>query len=58
MEAMIEALREECSFYRNTEYAYTFKYGELRVLCAELYTEVIIEYAKRFGVKITSIHTY
>lgn len=57
-ECMFEALREEQRLKLNVDYACTCKFSILRILCPEVFKETILEYADRFGIKITSIHTY
>lgn len=42
----------------NVDYAFTYKYGEVHVLCHEVWEEEIREAANSFGINIKQFHTY
>jgi hypothetical protein len=42
----------------NTDYAITFKYGELRVLCNEVFEATIRETANKYCINIAELFTY
>lgn len=51
-------LRNEFSLKENTDYAYTYKYNNLHILCNEVWIPTIQEEAKKFNIEITRFHTY
>lgn len=54
----VQALREEDRLKTLTDYAFTFKYGVLRVFCAEVWKEIIESRAEEHGVVIDEFLTY
>ncbi len=52
MTKMLAALREERRLKQNTDFAYTFKYGVLTMMCAEVYMDTLTEYAEKFHLTI------
>lgn len=43
---------------QNTDYALTVKYGQVHVLCHEVYEDSIKEVFERHEVAVQSVHTY
>lgn len=43
---------------KGVDYALAFKYGDLHVLCQELYEDTVREVLKRHGIGIKSMHTF
>ena len=51
-------LRNNFRLKANCDYSHTFKYGELRIFCYEVYRERIAQEAEKFGLDITEFCTY
>lgn len=58
MKTMVEKLRDEQRIKLGVDYTYTYKYGELHILCHAVYRETIEKYAADHNLPITTIHTY
>lgn len=58
MQKFWEHLRNEFRLKLNVDYSYTFKYGELRILCGIHFKETIAEEAAKCGVAIHQFFTY
>lgn len=43
---------------KGVDYALAFKYGELHVLCQELYEDTVREVLNRHGIDIKSMHKF
>ena len=54
----VEKLREEHRLKLNTDYSYTHKYGETRILCASVFYDTINQVAVEFGLNIKGYYTY
>ena len=54
----VQVLREEDRLKNITDYAFTFKYGVLRVFCADVWREVIQSRANEHGVVVDEFITY
>ncbi len=57
----INAMRNELADNRikcGVDYALTYKYDQLHVLCHRVWVETITEAATRHGLTITAWHTY
>jgi len=52
------ALREEWRLKRNVDYAFTYKYGNIHLLCCDVFKETICEEAKKHGFTFDSVATY
>lgn len=54
---MVESLRE-VRLKQNVDYAYTFKYGKLRIMCNRHSEEIIVEHAEKFHLTIANMVTF
>jgi hypothetical protein len=51
-------LREEHRIKHGCDYALTVKYGEVHLLCQEVWLDTIQEVAGSLNITFTTIHTY
>lgn len=58
LEVATDELRNENRLKLNCDYSYTLKYGRVHILCADVYDDTIREVFARYGIAITSLHTY
>ena len=52
------ALLRERRVKLGVDYAYTTKYGQIHVLCCDVFKDAVVETAKLCGLDLTSINTY
>ncbi len=57
MDEFESALREQ-RVKKGVDYAYTYKYGKLHILCDEVWVDLIREAAELLGIVVGSWHTY
>ncbi len=57
LKEMTDVMREEHRIKHGTDWNYVVHYGEVHILCPEVYKESIAEYMDRFNIKGT-IHTF
>lgn len=57
IDKLVEALYEQ-RVKKGTDYSYVYKYGQLQVICCEVFKESILEEARKADVKIDHIFTY
>ena len=66
MDSVIQSLRLEAfhqhlhqnRFKLACDYAVTSKYGQLHLLCAKVFAEILLCRAQWFGLDFTTVHTY
>lgn len=51
-------LRQEYRIKQNVDYSFTYKYGQLHVLCQEVYADAIREACAKYSFQVTSLQTY
>lgn len=55
---MVGNLREEHRLKQNIDYAFTYKYEQLHVVCQEVYEDLIREACAKHSFQVISLHTY
>lgn len=58
MDALKEDLRDNHRLKFNVDYSWTVKYGEIRIMCHNLFKDTISEVAKHHGVVVWYWLTY
>lgn len=57
LQQFVDALRER-RVKKGVDYCYTFKYGQVRVLCHDVFADAVREVARECGIDLVSIQTY
>jgi hypothetical protein len=57
-ELAAQELRDASRIQRNTDYAFTVKYGHSQLLCRKIFEPNVRATFRRHGVEFTSVFTY
>lgn len=58
LEKLEDYLRNECRLKRNTDYAWTCKYGEVNILTSEIFLEIIQDACIEQGLEVKAFFTF